>query len=253
MTKAKAALATLSHPLAQAEREKFAKGRKSKDDEWSPTPQQMQAPKDSELPKADAVLAEIAKEEGIDQTTVELTDRIWESARDLYRRQREIVRLAALIEKEVAEIKRLSETVLPEMMDEAQTKEMTSESGFKLIKANKVYGNISKENETAAHAWLEANKYGSIIKFGFVIPIEKGDAKLAKAVRALLKKAKLAFEEKSSVHFQTLQAFIRESVEQARALPKSITYHVQPVVEIKIPKAKKTKTVATESTNDIEL
>jgi hypothetical protein len=258
MAKAKTALAPLTSNHAQAEREKASKpstGRsKSGDDEWALTPPMKQALQESALPKSDDVLAEIAKQEGIDQAPPELTARIWETARELYRRQTEVARLTARIKMETEEITRLSENVLPEMMSEAQTKEMTSTTGVKLVKADKVYGNISKENEPAAHAWLEANKFGSIIKFGFSIPVEKGDVKLAKMVRALLKKAKLAFEEKSSVHYQTLQAFIRESVEQARKLPSSITYVTKPVVEIKLPKAKKTKASVTDSTsNDIDL
>jgi hypothetical protein len=257
MAKAKAALAPLSNKHAQAERDKVAKATartRSADEEWSMTPQMKQALKDSELPKSDAVLAEIAKEEGIDQAAPELTERIWQTARELYRRQQEVVRLTERIQKETEEITRLSESVLPVMMDEAQTKEMTSTTGVKLIKENKVYGNISKDNESAAFAWLESNKFGSIIKFGFMIPVEKGDVKLAKMVRSLLKKAKLAFEEKSSVHYQTLQAFIRESVEQARKLPPSITYVTKPVVEIKLPKVKKTKASVTDQTsNDIDL
>ena len=227
MAKAKAALAPLMSRHAQAEREKVSvpsRRSKSGDDEWTLTLPMKQALQDSALPKSDAVLAEIAKQEGIDQAPPELTASIWKTARELYRRQQEVLRLTERMKMEMEEITRLSENVLPEMMAEAQTKEMTSTTGVKLVKENKVYGNISEENKLAAHTWLETHKFGSIIKFAFSIPIEKGDTKLAKLVRAMLKKAKLAFRKSHPYTIRHCRrSFERALSKHVRCRPLSLT------------------------------
>ncbi len=242
MAKSKARLAPLSSKLAEDERAKHT--RKTAQDEWNV----------DTTPSPNEVLAAIeAQKENIDQADPELVKRIWETARELYRKLKEIAKLTAELEDATAEVRRLQETVLPDMLSQAQTKELTSETGVKLEKKDKVYASISKENEGPANAWLEKQGFGALIRSSFEIPLDKGDTKTRKLLRALLKKAKVAFAEKSSVHHQTLLAFVRESIEKARQLPESIKYHVQPIVEIKLPKTKKTTDKFVSDSNDINL
>lgn len=136
------------------------------------------------------------------------------------------------------EVKRLSETVLPTFMDEAGVKSLKLTDGSEVLRSQLVFASISKDNATAACEWLQKNGYGDIVKASIEIPIGRGDEKLQKLVRAWLVKTKVGFEETMGVHSGTLRAFVKESLEESRALPATIKVHVQPKVEIKTPKRK---------------
>lgn len=247
-------LPPLSSKLAEDERAKHT--RKTREQEW----QQPELPwdKDPENPKnqlhsPNSVLAAIDRDNKETTADPELIKRIWATGRVLWKKLKDIEKLQEDLQTACEEARRLQESVLPEMLSEAQTKELTSETGVKLEKKDKVYANISKANEGAAYQWFEKQGFGSLIKYAFAIPLDKGDTKTAKLVRKLMKANKLAYDEKQNVHPQTLLAFVRESIEKARELPEAISYHIQPIVEIKLPKTKKTTDKFKSDTNDIEL
>lgn len=258
-------LPPLSSKLAEDERAKHT--RKTRESEWSTDPEN---PKNQCVPPRapvsetswdnaphnptnTAAVLDAIEQDKASTSDPELIKRIWATGRLLWSKNKEIAKLTEELETAVTEARRLQETVLPDLMSQAQTKELTSDTGVKLEKKDKVYASISKANETAAQQWLEKQGFGALIKFAFSIPIEKGDTKTAKLIRKLMKANKLAYDEKASVHPQTLLAFVRESIEKARQLPESIAYHVQPIVEIKLPKTKKTTDKFKSDSNDIDL
>lgn len=140
------------------------------------------------------------------------------------------------LEKISSEQRRLAEQVLPALMDEAQITQLRLEDGATLSREDAVFASIAKADANAAAGWLVKNGYGSIVKAAFLIPVEKGDVRLQARVRNLLRKAKIAYEETSTVHNQTLRAFAKESVAEGRALPDSIKVHIQPTVKLALRK-----------------
>lgn len=154
-----------------------------------------------------------------------------------------VQKLEEEVDRVKAEVRELRETVLPALMQEAQVTSIGLEDGEGtwIERSDAVFASISKANAAAACAWLDEHGYGAIVKSGITIPIARGDRKMRERIVRSLRKAGVEFEETSGVHPQTLLAFVRESVEAGRELPKSITYHIQPVVDLKKPKARRPK------------
>lgn len=164
--------------------------------------------------------------------SVDKLDQITKAAGQLI----ELTAKAAVVDAQAAlisdEITRLTQTVLPGLMDEAQLKQLVLDDGTPLKREDDVYASISKDNANAAADWLIANGYGSIVKMGFNIAVDKGDTKLQAKIRKLLTKECIGYEELSSVHSGTLRSFAKESVEAGRKLPPVIKVHIQPTVKV---------------------
>lgn len=136
------------------------------------------------------------------------------------------------------EARRIAEQVLPALMDEAGLASLRLDDGATLTREDAVYASIAQADAADAAAWLVQNGYGAIVKAAFQIPVGKGDTKLQVRIRTLLGRAKVDYEETSSVHPQTLRAFARESVAEGRNLPASIKVHIQPTVKLAVPKVR---------------
>lgn len=186
-------------------------------------------------------LKAMMKEDAQAAAPPEKIDAIKGSARELYKHINEVVQLSESLEKAKAEVKRITEQVLPPLMDEAAITALKLADNLTLERGEAVFASISKANALEAANWLEENGHGAIVKFAFTIPLEKGDTKMEKLVRKTLKAAKIGYEESCSVHPQTLTAFVKESLEAGRTLPDSIAVHVQPIVKLKMAKAKGAK------------
>ncbi len=138
-------------------------------------------------------------------------------------------------------IHRMRTAALPQMLDEAQIPGLELEGGYRVERDTEVYASIAAKNEQKAADWLRANNLGSIIKDTIEIPIDKGDAKTTERITRSLKKAGIPYAQRSSIHPGTLKALVRERLEEGKKLPKSITYHAQPVVNVKTIKPSKRK------------
>jgi len=182
----------------------------------------------------DALLAEDAAATPVAPDTLA---RIREQAVLLDKLERDARSFTAEAEACEKEARRIAEHVLPQLMDEAGLPAIELDDDTRIERGEDVYASISAANAPAATAWLEKNGYGSLVKFGFVIAVDKGDTKLAAHIRGVLVKARIGYEEKGGVHAATLTAFVKEAISAGRSLPPSITHHVQPRVRVK--KAKK--------------
>ena len=178
----------------------------------------------------DALLAEDAAATPVAPDTLA---RIREQAVLLDKLERDARELTQRAEECEKEARRISEHVLPQLMDEAGLPAIELDDDTRIERGEDVYASISAANAPDATAWLEKNGYGAIVKFGFVIPVDKGDTKLAAHIRGVLEKARIGYEEKGGVHAATLTAFVKEAIGIGRPLPPSITHHVQPRVRVK--------------------
>lgn len=137
-----------------------------------------------------------------------------------------------------AEVNRLTLQVLPALMDEAQIKQLGLDDGTTLTRQDDVFTSISKADQEAASEWLISQGFAALVRMGFYIAVDKGDTKLQKLIRTTLTKAKIGYEEQSSVHSATLRAFGKESVDEGRQLPPTIKIHIQPTVKLGAAKKK---------------
>lgn len=156
---------------------------------------------------------------------------------------RQVTRAAIAAEAEYDrlkdEMRRIAETVLPSLMDSAGVLKLSLDDGTELIRGDEVYASISEANAVAAGDWMVANGFGALVKTIIALPFEKGDVKGIEKAKKILQKYSLIFALKTSIHAQTLKAFVKESIEEGRKLPESITYHQQPTAKLKAPKAAK--------------
>jgi hypothetical protein len=124
-------------------------------------------------------------------------------------------------------------------MDEATLKELTLVDDYSITRTENVYASITKANKAEATQWLESHGYGDLVKYSLTLPLTRGDKAGAAKVRALLTKAKVEYVEESSVHAQTLLAFVKESIREVRPLPASISVHTEPAVQLVMKKSKR--------------
>ena len=155
---------------------------------------------------------------------------------DLREQIRRIAFLEGKMEEAVKEKRRLEFEVLPGLMDGAGVLDLGLDTEERLVRENDIHASIPEKGMDKAVAWLDKNNLGSLVKAQFVVPIDKGDTKTRDRIATLLKKAKVEFALNSSIHAQTLKAFVRESVANGRKLPASFSVHIQPVVHIRAPK-----------------
>jgi hypothetical protein len=155
--------------------------------------------------------------------------------------QARLLQLQADTESQETEVNRLRLKVLPGMMDEATVKVLGLDDGFSIERVEEVYASISKENLPAVAAWMEQHGHAALVKVAITLTFDKGDTVKIALARKALKARALPYEEKASIHHQTLLAFVKESLADGTELPKQIGVHQQPAVKLIPPKQPKVK------------
>jgi len=139
----------------------------------------------------------------------------------------------AEIEHEILEVERalkalksrhstIADEMLPELMDELGIDKFETKEGLKIDVSEKIRASISKANQSAAFAWLEANGHSGLIKSEVKVALGKGDVETATHVLAVLNAEGLNPEAKYAVHPQTLGAWVREMLEEGEDIPIDI-------------------------------
>lgn len=186
------------------------------------------------------LLAQIAADAANVEAAPDILATITTSAHELLRLRARVIELDAAAKEASTALRVLEQDVLPQLMDEAGVSELKlDDTGHTIKREESVYASISKANAPSAAHWLDDNGYGALVKTRFVLEFDKDSSAEAREARATLKTAGLVFSETEAVHPSTLTAFVKESIREARALPPSITYHVQPTVKVVEPKKKR--------------
>ena len=120
-----------------------------------------------------------------------------------------------------AELKRISEHVIPELMDAAEMQEYTTKDGQKIKVQETIRDSLPKENPEPAFRWLVEHKHDDLIKREFTIRFGKQDEAWAKKFEADLKKRKkpVAVEVKRTIHPSTLASFVKGQLEAGVDFP----------------------------------
>jgi hypothetical protein len=161
----------------------------------------------------------------------------------------EIDSLTRVLVDRWTQFRTITEKELPELMDSAQLKATTSQSGKKVEIVDDVKGNISEQNKLAALSWLRSHNDEGIIKNVIEIPLSKGKDNMAGEILAYLQEQwGIEAERKESVHYQTLCAWLRRKLEDGADLPVEpvnlFGLHVQRLA--KISGLKKVRKLASE-------
>lgn len=159
----------------------------------------------------------------------------------------EVAALEAQVLVKKAELKKVAEEELPELLDGVGLPSITLKDGTVLEVGDLVSASITDDNRAPAHSWLRENQLGDLIKNVLVITFGKGEdeeaIKLQSLIKAMAEKDELRYgtlEQKEAVHPSTLKSFVKERLESGLPLPaQTFKLFIGRVCRIKKPRVKK--------------
>ena len=125
------------------------------------------------------------------------------------------------------QLKEISESTIPGLMQELRLDEIKTSDGFKVLIVKKIRASLpAKDLKKKADAlqWLIDNGYENLIKRTIGIEFSRNEADEAKSVLTELREGhpKLNMVDKETVHPQTLSAFVNEQMEKGMQIPKDL-------------------------------
>lgn len=119
------------------------------------------------------------------------------------------------------QLKQITDVDLPAAMAEVGLKSFTLDSGETIEIEEGIGTSISKKNEAEAFAWLRDNGHGDIIKNVVSVSFGRGEEAEAQAAKDMLAEAGVTgINQKESVHWQTLRAFVKEQLQRGVNIPE---------------------------------
>ncbi len=85
-----------------------------------------------------------------------------------------------------------------------------------------VFASIKGDARKAAIAWLEAHKFGALVKYKVEVDVGKGETETYRKVLDTLEAFGIEAKEKADVHPQTLKAFVAEQLAAGADLPQGL-------------------------------
>lgn len=134
----------------------------------------------------------------------------------------ELAAAEAEVERVKDALREITEQKLPEAMMNIGMESFSLKDGT-YVSVTKFYrASISEDRASEAYAWLRENNYADLIKREIKTKFGKGEDQRAMKLAMTLAKMKIPFEDKESVHPQTLKAFVREMVEGGKEFPMDL-------------------------------
>lgn len=142
------------------------------------------------------------------------------------------------------EIKQIEQVDLPEALINLGLKNLTLASGSTIQLTEIITASIPETNKEEAHEWLRKNNFGDLIKNTVTVTFGKNEDKYARDLLELINEARKddslkcgSVENKESVHFQTLNAWVKNQLKDGKPIPtESISLYIGNIVKIKQPK-----------------
>lgn len=154
--------------------------------------------------------------------------------RDAARRTRDLLLTLSDLDTQIDEKKKeltaLKTQTLPDLLNAAKLTALTLEPegntpAYEVELKPWYNAAIDKDNPAPALNWLEEHGYGDIIKHIFTISFGRDEHVRAEAFRDWLKTHNFDYEERRSVHPSTLQAFVKEQLEEyGTTLPRDLLH-----------------------------
>lgn len=137
---------------------------------------------------------------------------------------RKVAAIEDELKKAQEEYRRIEQEDIPELMRECEVESMTLAGGWTISIEPDFHCGISEDRRERAHAWLDQNDFGGIIKTTVGIPFARDERaaaiKFADNLRKKLKDHDVILGE--SVHYQTLKAFLRERMAAGDSIPTTL-------------------------------
>lgn len=171
-------------------------------------------------------------------------------AEEQWAAEEKVAKLEAELAAAKEALKEISEKKLPELMETLGISSYKTTSGLEVDVKEVIRAHISEENKPSAFGWLEANESGGIIKSEVVSSFGRDEIDKAKELVDYLLKQNRPAAIKRSVHAQTLMAYVRERLAAGKDIPIDLFGVLrQRVSKVGVPKAKKSKTPVSGTTD----
>lgn len=149
-------------------------------------------------------------------------------------------------EAKKAELKRVAEEELPDMLNAVGLPSITLADGSIIAISDNTSASITDDNRSAAHKWMREKGFGDLIKNVVSVTFGKGEdhfaVELVQTINKLADNGELKFgtlDQKEAVHPSTLKAFVRERLKNGDELPaQTFKLFIGEVCRIKKPKVK---------------
>lgn len=157
---------------------------------------------------------------------MDLTNNQIENLSNLAKYQLDIQKKILAVESELKYLKdvllKVSTEDIPLMMDQLGMQEFKLNSGesIKIKDGFKAY--INKPDEIKAFKWIRSNGGESIIKTELKTKFGMGEDQIAAEAVAALKKLGADVEKKEGIHFQTLNKWVKEKLEEGHDIDPAI-------------------------------
>lgn len=134
--------------------------------------------------------------------------------------QEEVDRLTALLDEARKNLQRITEHEIPTLMDGLEGK-FNLPDGRSITVTEKIRSSATGDKKIAAIHWLDNNGHGAIVKRQFIIEFGRDQEEWAKEFEQMLSKSKtpLNVKKERSIHHATLEAFIRQALEDGEDIP----------------------------------
>lgn len=120
-------------------------------------------------------------------------------------------------------LNKLSMTDLPDLFSQHNIRSLGLEAEGNLpaydLKAAPYYHAVLPKDDDAGLRWLEEEGHGDMIKRQYIVNLAMDTEEEAKELRAFLEEHDLAFDEKETVPWATLTAFVKEQIEKRNKTP----------------------------------
>jgi hypothetical protein len=150
--------------------------------------------------------------------TNEVTE-ISEACKKLTSQNKTVEETKDLLKEQEEEARRLSEEVIPTLMQQAGVSSITLDDGTSVQVSPYYYAKIPEANKDEAFRWLRENNHGDLIKNNLSVSFGKGEDADAVKLKESLEKQGLVVDQKQDVHWQTLRGFVKEQIEKNKTIP----------------------------------
>lgn len=145
-----------------------------------------------------------------------------ELARIIKAKEQEVADLERQHKDAKKELLRLTDEELPASMAEMGLASFTLDDGS-TIDVKPTYGaSILVANREAAYEWLRDHGYDDIIKNDVSVSFGRGEDDMAGSFKSLAEKEGYVAQQNTTIHSQTLRAFVRERVEAGDEFPMDL-------------------------------
>tara|TARA_R110001583_G_scaffold12142_2_gene54050 strand:+ start:2821 stop:3384 length:564 start_codon:yes stop_codon:yes gene_type:complete len=170
-------------------------------------------------------LDDILSGEGLNTLNVKATtdelNQLSKLANELIHKQNEVKGFEESIKDYKFRIRQIAEQEIPDLLAEVGLSSFELKDGTKIKVEPFVTAHISKDRANEAHAWLEQNGFGELIKREVASQFGRGDNKYVEVMSALDSMGQ-SYTTKEGVHHATLKSFAREQMEKGTDIPVTL-------------------------------